>query len=219
MRRKLLFDIPKGPEVPYWKIKGRIIGEVWAPIYHAYSYYMPASARTVNRDPEGLSRSYDVSVERWDRKMKRLTRDNLQFCAYLSLPWLLVGWKPFLKLLVGGIAWSELESMFSYWDSNGDVVSFGSSHFMFYAIGYLYGQMWVRRKKKYDTQMLVMFAASAFLAYDTLYPAFFQWKEAGYKATDPLETLDDIHYDWPFRTDHAAHVGGFLAGFAASALL
>jgi len=209
MRRKLLFDIPKGPEVPYWKIKGRIVGEVWAPLYHAYSYYMPASARTVNKP--GM-------VDFWDRKLKKLTRDNLQFCAYLSLPWLLVGWKPFLKLLAGGIVWSELESMFSYWDSNGDVVSFGSSHFMFYAIGYLYGQMWVRRKKKYDTQMLFMFAGSAFLGYDTLYPAFFQWREAGYKATDPLEFLDEEHA-MPFRTDHVAHVGGFLAGFAASILL
>ncbi len=206
MRRKLLFDLPKGPEVPYWKIKGRIVGEVWAPLYHAYSYYMPASARTVNNP--GM-------VEFYDRKLKKLTRDNLQFCAYLSLPWLLVGWKPFLKLLAGGIVWSELESMFSYWDSNGDVVSFGSSHFMFYAIGYLYGQIWVRRKK-WDTQMLVMGAGSAFLAYDTLYPAFFQWKEAGYKATDPLESLNE---GMPFRTDHAAHVGGFLAGFAASVLL
>ena len=211
MRRKLLFDIPKGPEVPYWKIKGRIIGEVWAPIYHAYSYYMPAKHFRDKGDS-------DDRIDVIDRGMKRHSRDSLQFCAYLSLPWLLVGWKPFLKLLVGGIAWSELESMFSYWDSNGDVVSFGSSHFMFYAIGYLYGQMWVRRKKKYDTQMLVMFAASAFLAYDTLYPAFFQWKEAGYKATDSLESLDDIYANH-FRTDHVAHVGGFLAGFAASALL
>ena len=63
MRRKLLFDIPKGPEVPYWKIKGRILGEVWAPLYHAYSYYMPASAPRVNRD-----------IEWHDRKLKKLTR-------------------------------------------------------------------------------------------------------------------------------------------------
>ena len=211
MRRKLLFDIPKGPEVPYWKIKGRILGEVWAPFYHAYSYYMPAKHF---RDKGQRDEFIDII----DRNMKKHSRNSLQFCAYLSLPWLLVGVRPFLKLLAGGIVWSELESMFSYWDSNGDVVSFGSSHFMFYAIGYLYGQIWVRRKKKYDTQMLFMFAGAAFLGYDTVYPAFFRWKEAGYKAVDPLPSLDEFQAD-NFRTDHVAHVGGFLAGFAASALL
>ena len=43
-RRALIFDVPKGNEMHYSKIKGKILGNAAAPLYHAYSYYMPADA-------------------------------------------------------------------------------------------------------------------------------------------------------------------------------
>ena len=49
-RRALIFTVPKGKEIHYSKIQGPIIGSVWAPLYHSYSYYMPANT---SRDPDG----------------------------------------------------------------------------------------------------------------------------------------------------------------------
>ena len=42
--RRLIFTVPSGDETHYWKIKGgkeETVGKVWAPLFHAYSYYLP----------------------------------------------------------------------------------------------------------------------------------------------------------------------------------
>ena len=56
--RALVFNVPKGNEVHYSKIQGKILGKVRAPLYHSYSYYVPA-----NKFPQRMHTAAHIMLE------------------------------------------------------------------------------------------------------------------------------------------------------------
>ena len=100
-RRALIFTVPKGKEIHYSKIQGPIIGSVWAPLYHSYSYYMPANT---SRDPDGD-----------DAILKRNSKLALGSALLTLLSCAAFGVKPLIRAAVGGVLWAESESAFATW--------------------------------------------------------------------------------------------------------
>ena len=109
-RRALIFAVPKGKETHYSKIQGPIIGSVWAPLYHAYGYYMPG-----NTSPDAIHEN---------ARLKENSKDGLMAALATVLSCAVFGVKPLIRAAVGGVLWSEFESAFATWDGH---VTFGSS--------------------------------------------------------------------------------------------
>jgi hypothetical protein len=184
-RRALIFNVPKGPETHYSKIKGKPLGEVWAPLYHAYSYYMPRDAFP----------SPDVQVA-VDDALKWASRQGLELAALQNLIMLPLGGNAVLKNMIGSVVFAEAESVFATWDGH---VTFGSSHATAHWIGYSLTTV-LQQGFSLWTVPCVLWALTQGLDF------FVQWEDAGFRAVSDLDK-------WiPFRTDHVAHIGGIIAG-------
>ena len=134
-RRALVFDVPKGKEMHYSKIKGPILGYVWAPLYHGYGYYMPANTSS---DPV----NDDITLK---RNSKLNLRDNLLTVLSCAA----FGVKPLIQVAIGAVLWAELESAFATWDGH---VTFGSSHLGAHAMGfYIWSAIRTLLKGKFTT--------------------------------------------------------------------
>ena len=194
MRRRLVFDVPKGKETHYSKIRGRILGPVWAPIYHAYSYYLPASKFPSYSCARLLSIDQELQVD-----SEHNLRDNIFPILFVGI----FGWTPLWRSIVGGIVWAESESLFATWDGH---VTFGSSHVYAHIAGFTV-IMVVRTifmKTSILSKLLVL--AISYPAWGALFNLTKEWAEDGFR---PVSLLKE---GYTFRVDHVAHIGGLLTG-------
>ena len=116
--RRLIFTVPSGDETHYWKIKGgkeETVGKVWAPLFHAYSYYLPKA-----KVPQRLWKRVDDNLTAASIGNLKHALMNMMFLAPM-------GPNRMIMNLLGSVGFAELESTFAYLDGN---VSFGSSHTM-----------------------------------------------------------------------------------------
>ena len=90
--RALVFNVPKGNEVHYSKIQGKI-----APLYHSYSYYVPA-----NKFPPRMHNATHIMLE----EQYKIVRNTAILLVPLSL---LFGWTSFWRCALGGVVWAEAE--------------------------------------------------------------------------------------------------------------
>ena len=114
MRRRLLFTVPPGDEMHYWKIKGgkeETVGKVWAPLFHAYSYYLPKA-----KVPKRLWKRVDDNLTAASIGNLKHALMNMMFLAPM-------GPNRMIMNLLGSVGFAELESTFAYLDGH---VSFGS---------------------------------------------------------------------------------------------
>ena len=187
-RRALIFTVPKGKEIHYSKIQGPIIGSVWAPLYHSYSYYVPANT---SRDPDGD-----------DAILKRNSKLALGSALLTLLSCAAFGVKPLIRAAVGGVLWAESESAFATWDGH---VTFGSSHVSAHAGGFF---VWsaIREilKGKYSTSRLLLLAVLSLLSLPEILVDVDTWAGDGFRP---------VGYFHIHRVDHVAHIGGILTGF------
>ena len=187
-RRALIFTVPKGKEVHYSKIKGPIIGSVWAPLYHSYSYYVPANTSS---NPDGD-----------DAILKRNSKLALGSALLTVLTCAAFGVKPLIRAAVGGVLWAESESAFATWDGH---VTFGSSHVSAHAGGFfVWSAIRELLKGKYSTSRLLVLAALSVFSLPEILVNVDWWAGDGFR---PVGSFD-IH-----RVDHVAHIGGILTGF------
>ena len=193
-RRRLVFDVPKGKEQHYSEIpKGHLLGSVNAPLFHSYSYYMPAAA---------FAPSLHKEV---DEKLKLQTWVNYKQNALLMLPILLFGWKSVWRSIVGGLVWAESESAFASWDGH---VTFGSSHISGHLVGFtLYSaiRLLFNNKASMPFKMLIGVLGLVTGSWQTAYFFLSQW--AGHDNFSAVGDWGFIH-----RVDNVAHVGGILTG-------
>ena len=123
-RRRLIFTVPPGDETHYWKIKGgkeNTVGKVWAPLFHAYSYYLPK-----DKIPQRLWKRVDDNLTAASIGNLKHALMNMMFLAPM-------GPNRMIMNLLGSVGFAELESGFAYLDGN---VSFGSSHTMGHTWGF-----------------------------------------------------------------------------------
>ena len=190
-RRALVFTVPKRNEVHYSKIQGPILGRVWAPLYHAYGYYMPSVSST---DPVND-----------DITLKRNSILNLRDSFITILSCAAFGIKPLIQVAIGAVMWAEFESAFATWDGH---VTFGSSHLGAHAMGfYIWSAVRILLKGKFTTARLPFFLLVAGLSYFSV-PAFFEF--VGQWIRDDFSPVGEFHLH---RMDHVAHIGGILTGF------
>ena len=198
MRRRLLFNVPPGKEQHYSKIQGRILGSVWAPIYHSYGYYMPANAF-----PPG-------ERDDLDKMLTRNSWDGVKFVVIQVLPNILFGWPAVWRSVVGGLIWAESESLFATWDGH---VTFGSSHvaahlsgfYLYSAISFLFSSTHIINK---IIVVLVGYFASSF---EILQDFLGAWYRDDFGAVSKYE-LGDKKGSLGHRIDNVAHIGGILTG-------
>ena len=182
-RRALVFNVPKGRETHYSKIKGEYLGRRWAPFFHAYGYYLP---REGDRNPKNV-----------DLSLKRRSKHALERVLYRNLVMLPLGVNAVLFNMIGSVLWAESESYFAYWDGH---VSFGSSHLTAHWAGYGLATLWIKKGLTIWTLPLLLWALELFIEF------FFMWKNDGFKIASDFDDMS------AFRTDHLAHMGGIVAG-------
>ena len=185
-RRKLLFNIPPGLERPYWQIPQEyMLGQVWAPLYHGYGYYM--DARAFVPDP--------VSLQDIHAKLTEQAYSGLLTTAIfhgLSLAW---GTRSSLKLAGTSVLFTELES---YWATNVEKsVTFGSSHSVATAVGHILTKYLLTKKRSWFQAIAALIA---------LYQAgeFAWWWQS--------DSFQAVGHGSVHRIDHVAHIGGMLVG-------
>ena len=189
--RALVFNVPKGNEVHYSKIQGKILGKVRAPLYHSYSYYVPA-----NKFPPRMHNAAHIMLE----EQYKIVRNTAILLVPLSL---LFGWTSFWRCALGGVVWSEAESMFATWDGH---VTFGSSHIVGHASGFfVYSAVRRLLTQKTSWFMRIALVMIGLIPVDVILEFVGGWVNSGYR---PVGDWNDVH-----RTDHVAHVGGILTGF------
>ena len=201
MRRRLVFNIPPGPETHYSDIKGEILGRVWAPLYHGYGYYLPK-----NKFPPENAPAIDAFL-------KLLSKDGGKHAVKTMLATLVFGVKPFLQNLSGAIAWAEGESIFASWDGH---VTFGSSQVVAHATGFLSVALIQELiKNPFGWRSLLMIALFWFLEVPKTVKDWVKvWKNlSNYAAVSP--TLPGV----PMRIDNVAHIGGLVTGALNAAFL
>ena len=183
-RRALIFNVAPGRETHYSKIKGEYIGRRWAPLFHAYGYYLP---RANVEDPEYV-----------DKLLTVLSKEALKLAILQNIVMLPLGVNAVLINMLGSVIWAESESLFAYWDG---YVSFGSSHLTAHWIGYGLATLLIKKGLSIWTLPLLILSVKALYEFGTA------WKHDGYRVTSdrPSGML-------PFRTDHLAHIGGVVAG-------
>jgi hypothetical protein len=193
-RRRLVFEVPKGKEQHYSEIpKGHLLGSVNAPLFHSYSYYMPAAA---------FAPSLHKEV---DEKLKLQTWINYKQNALLMLPILLFGWTSVWRSIVGGVAWAEAESMFASWDGH---VTFGSSHVSGHLVGFtLYKFIRLIFSSKGSIAFKTLIGVLGLLVgtWKTAYRFYHIW--AAHSNFGAVGDVGLIH-----RVDNVAHIGGILTG-------
>ena len=185
-RRSLIFTVPPGKELHYSKIQGEILGKVWAPLFHAYGYYLPKA------NVPAEDQAY-VNVELTENSEKALVTGALEHL----LLWVALGRNPALISLIGGVVWAESESLFAYWDGH---VTFGSSHVSAHCIGY--GLTSIFMKKGFSKWSLPFILVAATILTDFL----------GVWASDGFAVTSDKPHGLPHRVDHLAHIGGIVVG-------
>jgi hypothetical protein len=186
MRRRLIFNVPAGKEQHYSKIKGSIAGRVWAPLYHGYGYYLPASL-----------------ADKWDdARMKQASINNAIKAAVLVATNAAFGWKSMAKAGVGGIVWAEAESIFATWDGH---VTFGTSHIMGHAAGFfLVNAIREMLARKSSWKRISFIAVLGYLSVDIVYDFVKVWARGGFSPVSGSKL--------PHRVDNVAHIGGLLTG-------
>ena len=162
-RRALVFNVPPGREVHYSKIKGEYIGKLYAPLFHAYGYYLPLDGE---EDPVGT-----------DKHLKEISKEGLRLVLYENLLLLPLGVNAVLFNIIGSVLWAESESYFAYWDGH---VSFGSSHMTGHWIGYSFATLMLKKGLSFWTLPLLLFAVKHFFDFFSL------WKHDGFKVTGEL---------------------------------
>ena len=209
-RRRLVFDVPEGREVAYWKIpKEQILGYVWAPFYANWAYHLP----TYNVPQADRARvDFLLKTSAWTTNIL-----NLLYTA----PWLyLRKFKTFFTIFGGGVLWVELESMFSNWDSEGKAVTFGGSGYTNYAVGFMLGWgyrhfgWWKKLSGFKFVGIIIAMLATANLAFSSLR----SWAKSGFKAfvsEDVMKATNQFKLV-PHRMDNVAHVGGLVLGLIAA---
>ena len=120
-RRRLVFTIPKDVETHYSEIKGEYIGKIWNPLYHAYSYYLPAESSHENVRKSDNDELTGKSIR------------NLKVAMASMILLSPMGTNAMLINVLGSVLWAESESIFAKWDGH---VSFGSSHLMAHTWGF-----------------------------------------------------------------------------------
>ena len=189
-RRRLLFNIPKGREKPYWEIPEEyLVGRVWAPIYHGYGYYMDSRGF---QDPE--------TMDQFLKKQSRIAlADTTLHHALTYLAW---GPRSALKLVGTSVLFAELES---YWAVHQEkAVSFGSSHTSAAATGYNLTR-WVLAKRKTIWQHIAALYSLLPLSLFVL-----MWVHDGFGVTGSVRKYH--------RVDHVAHIGGVVVGALSASL-
>jgi len=187
-KRRLIFTVPKGPETHYRDIQGGYVGKIWAPLFHAYGYYLPKSAFDDRQ-----------SMAQRDKDLTANSYSALQTVIIQNLTLIPLGGKAVLLNLVGSVLWAESESLFAYWDGH---VTFGSSHMMAHFCGYSLATILLKKKTR-TVWSLPMVAMAVF----TFAQYFSWWRRDGFAVCSPLNRMYVDH-----RTDHLAHVGGIVAG-------
>ena len=187
-RRKLIFNIPRGAERPYWQIPDQfLLGKVWAPIYHGYGYYI---------DGRLIQRTHGVTAQSVHNQLSLQAQYGLAESALihaLSFAW---GTKSALKLAATSVLFSELESYWAVHMEN--AVSFGSSHSIATAAGHILTKFMQTKKPTWLQILAVIIAAFESGTY------LLFWAKDGFKA---VGELGKIH-----RVDHVAHIGGMITG-------
>ena len=192
-RRRLIFDVPPGHELHYSKIPPNTgyLGSRWAPLFHAYGYYIPTANVTVDRQA-GVNH---LLIEN--------SKSGLLIAAVLNLfLWLGLDANSALISVTGGLLWAELESAFAYWDGH---VTFGSSQVSAFATGY--GLTSIFMKKRFSWWNLPFIA----LAAPTLYVFLRDWAKDGFAVVSK-----ETYCCTPHRIDHLAHIGGMVAGLTTA---
>jgi hypothetical protein len=197
MRRRLIFNVPPGNEQHYSRIQGRILGSVWAPIYHGYGYYMPASVFPPREHADVNSRLTDAS---WN---------NLKSVFISMLPMILFGWPALWRSVVGGLIWAESESLFATWDGH---LSFGSSHVGAHLSGfYLYSTIRTLFSSTDWFYKIFVVLVGYFVAWDHIQDMVGAWIRDDF---GPVSKY--VHGDRKgplgHRVDHVAHIGGLVTG-------
>ena len=182
-RRALIFNVAPGKELHYRKIKGGYVGKRWAPLFHAYGYYLP---RATEEHPDAV-----------DKRLTFFSEEALKQVLYQNLIMLPLGVNAVLFNMIGSVLWAESESYFAYWDG---YVSFGSSHLTAHWIGYGLATLLIKKGLTIWTLPLLLWAVKI------LYEFFTAWKHDGYHVTSDKSNRGH------FRTDHLAHMGGVVAG-------
>ena len=203
--RRLIFTVPSGDETHYWKIKGgkeETVGKVWAPLFHAYSYYLPKA-----KVPQRLWKRVDDNLTAASIGNLKHALMNMMFLAPM-------GPNRMIMNLLGSVGFAELESGFAYLDGN---VSFGSSHTMGHTWGFglvsLVLMLWRSsiRKNRWVYLLLLPFITNAIAGAGAFY---YQWHLDGYQITNLQPFTPDYEggKGWLHRIDHMAHIGGLIAG-------
>ena len=204
-RRRLIFTVPPGDETHYWKIKGgkeETVGKVWAPLFHAYSYYLPK-----DRVPQRLWKRVDDNLTAASIGNLKHALMNMMFLAPM-------GPNRMIMNLLGSVGFAELESTFAYLDGH---VSFGSSHTMGHTWGFglvsLVLMLWRSsiRQNRWVYLLLLPFLSNAIAGAGAFY---YQWHLDGYQITNLKTFTPDYEggTGWLHRIDHMAHIGGLIAG-------
>jgi hypothetical protein len=197
MRRRLIFNVPPGKEQHYSKIDGRILGSVWAPIYHSYGYYMAATAF-----PPGDGDDVDM-------RLKRNSWDGLKGTFFSLLPNILFGWPAFWRSIVGSLIWAESESLFATWDGH---VTFGTSHVTAHLAGfYLYSAIRSLFSSTHILGKIFVVLLGYFTVWDVITDYVGAWMRDDFAPVSKYEHGDRVR-TLGHRIDHVAHIGGILTG-------
>ena len=191
-RRRLVFTIPPGIERHYSDIKGEHLGKIWNPLYHSYSYYLPAENVA---EPNRKDTNDDLTSN---------SIRNLKIAMASMLLLSPLGTNVMLINALGSILWAESESIFAKWDGH---VTFGSSHLMAHTWGFgiaaILKVLWNQKKFRWWLLSLIPFSMGAlggvggFLKW---------WGDDGFRIVSKEQEFR-LH-----RTDHIAHIGGILVG-------
>ena len=193
-RRRLVFTIPKDVETHYSEIKGEYIGKIWNPLYHAYSYYLPAESSHENVRKHDNDELTGKSIR------------NLKVAMASMILLSPMGTNAMLINVLGSILWAESESIFAKWDGH---VSFGSSHLMAHTWGFgiaaILKMLWNLKRFRWWLLSLVPFALASLGGVG----GFVKWW-----GEDGFGVVSDVRPFGLHRTDHMAHIGGLIVGFA-----
>ena len=193
MRRRLIFNIPPGKEEHYSKIQGGILGPVWAPLYHSYSYYMPANNV---RQPHFL-----INQSLWNR-----STEGAWFALFAVLVTGVFGWNALIRAAVGSVVWSEAESVFATWDGH---VTFGTSHITAHAGGFfLFSAVREILTSKKLSWLRILLLGLSFVTLPDLIVFVGIWVRDGFSPVSVPVSKGMVH-----RIDNVAHIGGILTGF------
>ena len=182
------------------------MGKVWAPLFHAYSYYLPKAPI-----PAQL-------VPRVDDQLTTASIENLQH-ALLNMALLApLGTNRVIFNILGGLLFAEAESAFALWDGH---VSFGSSHTMGHTWGFglvsIIIKIWKSSvlKNKLPLILLIPFIGFAFSGIDFF---LWNWRKDGFHVTQQGEFKPDYEFGDLHRIDNLAHIGGIVAGAITAVL-